>query len=291
MKNFILTFALALAAVTASAQTTFTNGVKGSTLTAATTPLSGSESVYLIQSGASKTATVSQVIAAATAQDNATTNGLAALIATNTTRDTLITNGLAALIATNGLNDVATSNTLQSSIAANTTRDNVTSNYFNLVTTTNANAAAAALAANVATSNSILATANAAAAQAVSTGVTNGGNGNFANVTYAVKDNGQSPFNYVVNLAAASFQKVAFTNGSSGNCYVTVTNYAAGQNVTVLVVNTTGATKAFFFPNSSQNNVISGQSGQSQNIGNNKSVLFNFVTLDSTNVIMSWVTP
>ena len=289
MKNFILTFALALAAVTASAQTTFTNGVKGSALTAATTPLSGLESVYLIQSGASKTATVSQVIAAATAQENATTNGLAALIATNTARATLITNGLAALIATNGLNDVATSNTLQSSIAANTTRDNVTSNYFNLVTTTNANAAAAALAANLATSNAILGIANAAAAQATATGVTNGGNANFGNLNFTPLIIGNVPATYFLNLSNASFQSITYTN-TSGNSNLQLTNWSAGQSVTVFVKNQTGSPQTYGLPNYFQTNVfnLTANANTINSIPNGRVIVFNFVVLSASQVYMSY---
>ena len=276
---------LMLAAICANAQTTFTNGVKISALPQVSS-ISGTEIVVLNQSGTTKSATVNQLIAADVALINTVTNGLAALVATNGLKDTATTNGLEALIATNGVNDLNTSNALQSLISANTAKDTATTNGLAaMIATANAQ--------NVATSNSIAGTATATAAAAVAplsaNAITNGGNGNFKNVTFSVLDNGNSVYQYAVNLSAATIQKVAFTNGLSGNCYLTVTNISPGQNVTIAVLNSTGATKAFFFPNSSQTNVFSiTGAGQSQNIGNGKSVLFNFISIDGGNVAMSW---
>ena len=68
MKNFLPI--LILLAVVSIAQAQLTNGVKISTLGTATTPLAGTEIIPLNQSGTTKSATVAQVIKAAT--DSAT---------------------------------------------------------------------------------------------------------------------------------------------------------------------------------------------------------------------------
>src|SRR5882672_5061349 len=80
MKKLTLIFWVAVLAVTAQADLTPTNAVKDSALPAATTPLAGTELVRMVQAAASRTATVDQLIAKATAQDIATSNNLAAYI-------------------------------------------------------------------------------------------------------------------------------------------------------------------------------------------------------------------
>ncbi len=78
MKKLLLNIFVATCwTFSAFADYTPTNAVKGSALSMASTPLAGSELVYIIQSGATKMATAAQVQAAATAQDMATSNAYA----------------------------------------------------------------------------------------------------------------------------------------------------------------------------------------------------------------------
>ena len=288
MKFTFSILTVTLLAFSALAQTTFTNGTKISALVNASTPLTGAEVVPVNQSGVTKITTVAQINNAPMTALASTNAILAAAISATAASQLAASNALQMQITANVAANSSTSNTLQTLITANTTRDTATSNSISATVTANATTAAAA---NLATSNAILGIANAAAAQAVATGVTNGGNATFGNVNYSVLNIGNSPAPYVINLAAATFQKVSLTNAPGGNCYITITNNAVGQNVTVAVVNAAGGTKAFFFPNASQANVLNIQAGQSQNVGNGKMVLFNFTTLDSSNVIMSEVFP
>jgi|GEM_PF-3886956 len=273
---------LALVALTSQAQTTFTNGIKGSALTSATTPLGGSELVYLIQSGTSKTATVSQVIAAATSQDNATTNGLVALILANTARDTTTSNTLTASVTAANAAITATTNGLAALILANTARDTATSNTLTASLT-------AATAANTATSNSIAGTAatvaNAAVALYAANGATNGGSASLSslsvtNLTYPVLafgnyDGSSSVSPFVVNLAAASFQTVTFTNHSAS--YLGLSGIAPGENVTVVIKNGYTSSENFYYPACIQ--ISSGASGITISAG--KYAVFNFVATGS----------
>ena len=178
MKKQLATFLLLALAPVAFAQTTFTNSVKGSALPSASTPLTGAESVLLIQSGATKTATVLQITAAATSQNLATSNALVAAVTVQAGANTGTSNTLSAQIAaqvsalntaSNALNTA--SNALAAAASAASAKDTATSNAL-------AAAASAAIAANTATSNSIAGAAAAAAASALAgysgSGVTNG---------------------------------------------------------------------------------------------------------------------
>ena len=126
----LFTFLILLAALAVRADLTPTNSVKISALSSATMPLTGNETVPLVQSGASKSATVSQLIAAATSQASASSNAL----------QTQITANAAAAAA----NTATASNLLYKVAGTNTTLIAAVSNYFATVTAGNATATATA---------------------------------------------------------------------------------------------------------------------------------------------------
>ena len=275
MKNIFITLAL-LAATVAGAQT---NSVKGSAEPSASA-LTGTENVLVIQGGATKLSSVAAINAAPLNAVAATNAVLSALITANAATITTASNALQTQITANVAANSSTSNTLQALITANTTRDTATSNSISATVTANATTAAAA---NLATYNAIQGIANAAAAQAAQTGVTNGGSGTFANVFYATSDLGKADAStaFTVNLAAGSLQLINFTNHSSS--YLFLTNVASGQNVTLMIKNTGGANYGSYYPP----NVIQISSGGNYLvIPSAKWGAFNF-TVVGTNVICS----
>ena len=276
---------LMLAALCANAQTTFTNGVKISALPQVSS-ISGTEIVVLNQSGTTKTATAAQLIAADVSLINSVTNGLAAMVATNAARDLVASNSLAALVATNAAADLVSSNAMKVLITANTAGDVTASNYFATVTAANA-------AANVATSNSISGAATAAAAAAVaplaSNAITNGGNAIFGNLNFTPLIVGNVPATYFLNLSNASFQSITYTN-TSGNSNLQLTNWAAGQSVTVFIKNQTGSAQTYVLPNYFQTNVfnLTANANTINSIPNGRVIVFNFVVLSPSQVYMSY---
>lgn len=267
-------------AVTVQAQT---NGVKISALTSAATPLSGSEIVPLVQSGATKTATVSQIIAAAISQGNAASNYFTLVTGTNAAALAAASNYLALVVGTNAASSLAASNYLSTVTVSNTAAARAyTLGVSNTIT--------AALASYYPTSNpsgfqnagQVSAAATAAVATYSATGITNGGTATLSNVVYAVKDNGSVPVGntFTVDLAAASLQVVTVTNaGSLSNFQLAITNLAAGQNVTLLIKIPSAAVAKYVLSPAGCLNL----SGGTVTAGANKSVLANFTTLGTVN--------
>ena len=137
MKTLIqICFALLLAS-TCRAQ--ITNGIKISGLPTVSS-ITGNETVPLNQSGVTKSATVAQIISAATAQDNATTNGLAALLATEVTARAGVSNFFTLVAGTNAAGTLSLSNYTVLSIGTNATALTTASNYLALRVGTNATA-------------------------------------------------------------------------------------------------------------------------------------------------------
>ena len=251
-KLILLLLALALAPV-AFAQTSFTNGVKGTALPAASTPLSGAESVFLIQSGTTKTATVSQLNAAAVAQNNGTSNTLASAVTLQASANIATSNTLSSAITANASALVVASNNLASAVSAASAQATTVSNSVNFKLagyygTNNA--------AGYQTAAQVSATAAAAAAGIVSSnGAAAFGSIISSNTLYNVFDNGQATAK-TVNLGTASMQTVEFTN-VSGNSVLSLTGYAAGQNVTIVCFNNTGSALTMTLPVGIKNLVAS----------------------------------
>ena len=281
MKNIFITLAL-LAATVAGAQT---NSVKGSAEPSASA-LTGTENVLVIQGGATKLSSVAAINAAPLNAVAATNAVLSALITANAATITTASNVLQTQITANATTATTASNALQTLITANTARDTATTNGLQTQITANATTAAAA---NLATSNSILGIANAAAAQATATGVTNGGNGNFGNLNFTPLIIGNVPATYFLNLSNASFQSITYTN-TNGNSNLQLTNWAAGQSVTVFVKNQTGSPQTYGLPNYFQTNVfnLTASANTINSIPNGRVIVFNFVVLSPSQVYMSY---
>ena len=281
MKNIFITLAL-LAATVAGAQT---NSVKGSAEPSASA-LTGTENVLVIQGGATKLSSVAAINAAPLNAVAATNAVLSALITANAATITTASNVLQTQITANATTATTASNALQTLITANTARDTATTNGLQTQITANATTAAAA---NLATSNSILGIANAAAAQATATGVTNGGNANFGNLNFTPLIIGNVPATYFLNLSGASFQSITYTN-TNGNSNLQLTNWAAGQSVTVFVKNQTGSPQTYGLPNYFQTNVfnLTASANTINSIPNGRVIVFNFVVLSPSQVYMSY---
>jgi hypothetical protein len=286
-KLILLLLALALAPV-AFAQTSFTNGVKGTALPAASTPLSGAESVFLIQSGTTKTATVSQLNAAAVAQNNGTSNTLASAVTLQASANIATSNTLSSAITANASALVVASNNLASAVSAASAQATTVSNSVNFKLagyygTNNA--------AGYQTAAQVSATAAAAAAAAAAGIVSSNGAAAFgsiisSNTLYNVFDNGQATAK-TVNLGTASMQTVEFTN-VSGNSVLSLTGYAAGQNVTIVCFNNTGSALTMTLPVGIKNLVAS--AATLANIPTAGVVVFNILstTTSATGSAMSY---
>jgi hypothetical protein len=282
LKIILGALALCLAASTVTAQTSFTNGVKGSALPFAVTPLGGSEVMFLIQSNTTKQATVAQVTAAVTSGNLSTSNYFALVTSSNATALTAASNYLAAVTATNANNLVTVSNACATLALNASTKDTLTSNGI-----------VALLPAYYPASNpsqyqsfsSVWSIANSAAASAVSTfqavGVTNNGNATLENVNYVVIQNA-TPITstFTVDLSVASLQYFLITNAVTLN----FTNILAGQNVTLVFRNTDSSSRAITYPA----NAIRLVSGSTLSIGANKQGVIN-VTCIGTNILSTIV--
>ena len=275
MKNLILISLIVLSALGCAAQT-FTNGIKGSQLPTASTPLGGSEAMFLVQSGVTKQATVDQVQAKAIAANLATSNALVTMNNTTATLASLATNSvaiasnyLAKVDGTNAANLVTTSNALAANITA--TAASINGNFVNYYSV--GNPSGFQTAAQVATA------VNNGVATYAQTGLTNGGTATLNGVVYNVlKDpsgNGYPSSTVVIDLSAASLQNVVITNTSTVS--VTLTGVASGQNVTVRFYNLSGAIRTINFPTS----VSKFTAGTSVSVANFKYALFNFTSFGS----------
>ena len=276
MKKLVTLFFAGLA-LAASAQT---NVVKISALPSATTPLAGTEIVPLNQSGTTKTVTVSQLILAATSQNNATSNALESAVASAVSSGNTASNALAAAVASNVAWDLASSNALAARITATAAADVATSNAL-------ASAVGAAYGTNnpagFQNSAQVAAAAAAAVAGFGSVGVTNNGTATLGVLNYAALNLGTNDAStaFTVNLAAASLQAVTFTNKTSSNLFLS--NAATGQNVTLIVNNGDSTARSTFYPPGMIQ--ISSAGGYLQ-IGAKKTCVFNFLVF-GTNVLMS----
>ena len=146
------------------------------------------------------------------------------------------------------------------------------------------------------TASQVTATAAGAAAAALAGAVQSNGVASFASVTvsnliYSPIDKAQVPATYFLDLGTASFQKIAFTN-TSGNSNLELTNWAAGQNVTVAVKNSTGSAQTYGLPNYFQTNVfnISANANTLNNVANGRTLIFNFVVFSASQIFMSYAT-
>lgn len=277
MKNIFVT--LLLSAFVASAQT---NSVKGSAEPAASA-LTGAESVLVIQGGATKLSSVAAIQAAPLAAIASTNNALLSVINANAAAQSSSNTLFTAQIAANGTNLLNASNTLASATSAASAKATATSNTLAAAVSVNA-------AAIVATSNSIAGTANAAAAAAVATfqsaGVTNGGSAILGNLIYAPADNGTNQ-TILLDLSKASVQTATVTN-PSGNVTLLVTNFSAGQNVTLCIYNRSGGTRVVNLPGGVRN-----MSNGGSTLGafyNSWVAVFNFTCFGSgaTNCVMNF---
>jgi hypothetical protein len=263
MKTIFAILAALVLAVSAPAQTSFTNGVKISTLTSATTPLSGSEIVPLNQSGTTKTVSVSQLLLAATSATAAASNYLAAVSGTNAAAIAAASNYLAAVISTNAASLAAVSNylaTLANAANANATvaSNALWLNFTNYYPVSNPG--------QYQSFSSVWSIANSAAATAVSNVATNYGKAIYSIVNYGLLNLGtNNSQNVWIDLSAGSLQFVTVTNKAS--TYLWVTNQASGQNVTVIVRNFDNTTRTLYTPPYSQPGVI-------QQVNNGNSISF-----------------
>jgi hypothetical protein len=241
---------IGLAALALAAQAQLTNGVKISALGTATTPLAGSEIIPLVQSGTTKTATVTQVLKAAT--DSATSaqtyasglsNILGALAFTSTTTLAKVTDA----------GNLARSNNI---ILANVTDAGTLarSNVVLLANVADAGSAAASNASafylssnpsNYQNAAQVASTVNSAVSAATFGAATNGGTVTFSkvistNVVTPSANLGNYSYSGATNIAvdftAGSFQQITLTPSTGGIATgFRVTNCVDGQQVTLLV--------------------------------------------------------
>jgi hypothetical protein len=248
MKTAILILALLLTGFGLSAQTSFTNGLKGSLWINAGT-LDGTEKVYLVQGTNSRVATVAQINAAPVAQCTAASNYLALVTGTNAANLAAASNYLASVAGTNAAYSLAVSNYLKSVTTANTAYTLGVSNYFaaaglNYYPTSNPSGWQNA--------GQVTATANAAAAAAAAGIINSNGTASFnsvtaSNVIYSMRVNGSTATNLAtLDLSAGSLQTLTYTG--SGELTLALSNIAAGQNVTLLLLNSSGGLKTVNYP-------------------------------------------
>ena len=291
MKFTLSILTVTLLALSAAAQTTFTNGTKISALVNASTPLTGAEVVPVNQSGVTKITTVAQINNAPLTSIATASNYLFSVTVSNVASIAAASNAISTTVTANATASTTASNTLQNLIAANTARDTTASNSLQTQVTANATTAAAA---NLATSNAILGIANAAAAQATATGVTNGGAANFGLVTYAVASLGSVTNGATVTVPAnlATIQNLTITATGSGTKTITLTltNLAAGENFSLII----NRTDALFMPTYNvvlPSGTINLNSGAATTVAipPSKSLLVNFTCLGTSlsQVVMS----
>jgi len=244
MKKLLVT--LILAAHSVGFAQTITNGVKGSLLPAASTPLAGTELTFVIQSGTTKNATVAQVIAAATAQNIATSNALQTAVTGEianrataiTTAQTIATNLATSL--TNAL--VAQGTALTNSIATVSNAMMTASNVLQTAITADGTTALA----NLRASNTVYAAAISGVSNSIALGVTNGGAVRFSTVTatnYGQPAIGLGQWNTTqstsvsnINFGLGGLQILTLGNGTGlNNLSLLPTNMIDGQQVYLLV--------------------------------------------------------
>ena len=211
-----------------------TSAVKISALSSATTPLTGAEIVPLLQSGATKTATVNQINAAPIAQGNAFSNNLQAQISaeistrvantgsTSNSLQTQITAETSARVAGDG----STSNSLQSQITAGQTYSSAVSN-------------------NLQTQISVLSGGQTGAGSSPSFGIVTVTNLIEPSIDLGLFNAGGSPtFQLPANLAGLERLEINPISNNGKYIYFQPTNLVDGLNMTFLLQNTNGANSA-----------------------------------------------
>ena len=295
MKTFkqILTLAALAALVnTATAQNPLTNAVKISALTSATTPLAGTETLPIVQSGATKSTTVSAVIFAATSANASTSNYFSLFSASNAAAITASSNYFALYSGSNAAAITASSN------------------YFALYSGSNAAAILASsngVIARIAGSNyltpAILATSNfqsgaqvtatIAGALATAGAVTNAGAANFSSVTTSNLVTPSAAINVytyaantniVLDANAGTFQQITLTTSSGGlTVNLTPTNTADGQQISLMIRNNRAGTLNVGTPSGFK---IYGTTNYTLTTSANNLTFLNWLVI-STNIILS----
>lgn len=245
--------------VTALGDPTPTNSVKGSALSLATTPLSGAELVYLIQSGATKMATDAQIIAAATAQDIATSNALAANIA-------VLSNSIPGTITAYNYVTTGTLTTYQALMLPSTPANIASSNFLSNAQVASSNfTSRAQIASSNFLSNAQVASSNFQSGAQVNTSinsalagigaVTNAGSAIFGSVqvtnlivptlilpvvpTGSVVGGGQISTN--LDCSKANYFSVNIAPLSGGTIVYGLTNFVDGQTISLILKSMAGS--------------------------------------------------
>ena len=240
----LFTFLILLAALAVRADLTPTNSVKISALSSATTPLTGNETVPLVQSGATKSATVSQLIAAATSQASASSNALQSQItanaATAAANTATASNYLFKVAGTNTTLIFAVSNYFATVTAGNAASTVTASNLLWLAIVTNTTAITAINAAGYQSAGQVSTAVNSAIAAAIG-GVTNSGTINATNIltppgaAYSYSSNAP----VVIDLSRGSMQSATLLYYNNTISF-SLTNAVSGQNVSMVVLRTGG---------------------------------------------------
>lgn len=235
----LFTFLILLAALAVRADLTPTNSVKISALSSATTPLTGNETVPLVQSGATKSATVSQLIAAATSQASASSNALQSQItanaATAAANTATASNYLFNVAGTNTTLIFAVSNYFATVTAGNAASTVTASNLLWLAIVTNTTAITAINAAGYQSAGQVSTTVNSAIAAAIG-GVTNSFALNSTNILTPQGKNFVTTGTILLDMAAGNYQTVTVSN--LANLSFAVINAADGQNLSILILKT-----------------------------------------------------
>ena len=246
-------FSILVLAATVTVQAQVTNLVKISALPTVSS-IAGTETVPLVQSGTTKTATVAQLISGATAQCNAASNYFqaydTAATATMTANATTAASATTAAAAAAAAALVATNSSIQSAISAASNVNATAINTLSATVTANNSAQTAALIAT----NGQIQNAMAALSVGVGGGIQNGGNGTLSTGTitnlvqptiyYSVTAPGAG--SYISNINCnASFQKLSIAEKFAGSQWLfSPQNFVDGQTLTVIIQNTV-ATASF----------------------------------------------
>jgi hypothetical protein len=254
-----------------------TNTVTIDSLTTASTPLAGTEKVVLYQGGM-KSATVAQVIAAATSQINSTSNNLqtqiTAEVSARAAQVTAASNLLWNIALTNSQFCTAVSNYFGAVTSANAAGTAAASNFLYTVISTNTTAIAALNAAGYQTAAQVVAAVNSGIAATLS------GNTNNSAVTYGTVTatnlitpqtkiyNVTNTVTVDVDMAAGNFQLINYQLTAAATLTLRPVNAANGQNVSLLIYNLSTrdyhvapavySTNKLFAPSTGNLNVSSG---------------------------------
>lgn len=236
MKNLILILLALAVTLPALSQT---NGVLGSALPSASTPLAGTESVFVIQSGTTKKATVDQLLYRATSAATAYSNSLQGKIDLLTAQDASTTASITTLAST--LGSQLSANSTSISTASNALSNRITGTNNAILSYVGATFYPTSNPSGFQTAAQVQNTANAAAAAAVAGAVTTNGTPSFSAVIYAVTNLGNftGSSSLTVNMAGAALQRFSaeIPNGTTRTLTVSFSNISVGQSVTVICQN------------------------------------------------------